>query len=126
MRDEADRLLNQAGEAFRVSQYQVALDLWQSALEIYRDTGNRKGEASSLGNLGLTYGSLGEYQRAIDFQQQSLLIKREIGDRQGEANSIGNLCNAWKSQNRPEVAIVFYKDAVNMYKTIRKDITEFN
>ena len=43
LRAEADRLFDQANEAFRVSQYQAALGLWQSALEIYRDNGDRLG-----------------------------------------------------------------------------------
>ncbi|NJK28297.1 MAG: tetratricopeptide repeat protein, partial [Coleofasciculaceae cyanobacterium SM2_3_26] len=50
----------------------------------------RKGEASSLNNLGIAYDSLGEYQRAIAFHQQSLEIKRQIGDRNGEADSLFN------------------------------------
>ena len=46
--------------------------------------------ASSLGNLGSVYESLGQYQRAIEFDLQSLKIQREIGDRHGEANSLFN------------------------------------
>ncbi len=51
-----------------------------------REIGDRQGEATSLGNLGNAYNSLGQYQQAIDFHQQSLEIAWEIGDRQGEGN----------------------------------------
>jgi tetratricopeptide (TPR) repeat protein len=69
-------------------------------LEITRQIGDRKGEASSLGNLGNAYQSLGEYQRAIDFHQQSLEITRQIGDRRGEALTLQNLGVAYQKSGR--------------------------
>ena len=49
------------------AKFREALILWEAALEIYREIGDRRGEASSLGNLGLAYYSLGQYERAIAF-----------------------------------------------------------
>ena len=63
----------------------------QQSIEIEREIGDRSGEATSLGNLGVAYYSLGQYQRAIEFHQQSIEVKRKIGDRDGEANSLNSL-----------------------------------
>ncbi|MDJ0692695.1 MAG: tetratricopeptide repeat protein, partial [Xenococcaceae cyanobacterium MO_188.B32] len=69
---EADKLLQQGIRQFQISQYREAFQSWQNALTIYREIGDRGGEANSLNNLGNAYYSLGEYARAIEFYQQSL------------------------------------------------------
>ena len=46
---EADRLLDEGIELYRISEWRQALDTWQQALELYRQAGNRTGEAIILG-----------------------------------------------------------------------------
>ncbi|MEM9274652.1 MAG: tetratricopeptide repeat protein [Cyanobacteria bacterium P01_F01_bin.143] len=84
-RAKADRLLDQGFQQSQISQYREALQSWQLALEIYQEIGDRNGEATVIGNLGLAYGNLGQYDQAIEYSQQSLVIFQEIGDRNGEA-----------------------------------------
>ena len=88
---EGDQLFNQGLQLYGVSRYSEAIQTWEKALKIYRETQDHKGEANSIGNLGTTYNSFGQYQRAIEYHQQSLALFQKIGDRNGEANSIGNL-----------------------------------
>ena len=57
---EADRLLQQGIQQYRVSQFREALASWQQALDLYRDIGDRAGESTSLNNIGLTYNKLGD------------------------------------------------------------------
>ncbi|MFB2877415.1 CHAT domain-containing protein, partial [Floridanema aerugineum] len=72
-------------------------------LAIAREIGDRKGEGQSLGNLGITYNSLGDYRKAIEYQQQVLAIARSIGDRNGEGTALNNLGYAlYKSGNLVE------------------------
>ena len=70
----ADQLLQQGIEQFYKSDFRGALTSWEKSLELYRQIGDRQGEAASLGAFGNAYDSLGEYQRAIAFHQQSLDI----------------------------------------------------
>jgi CHAT domain-containing protein/lipopolysaccharide biosynthesis regulator YciM len=118
LKAEADSLFQQGIEAYRVSQYQTALAAWQSALEIYRELGDRQGEANALGSLGIACYSLGEYQRAIDFQNQYLAIAREISDHQGEANALGNLANAYYSLGAYQQAIDFLEQSLAIAREI--------
>ncbi|NEQ09212.1 MAG: tetratricopeptide repeat protein [Moorea sp. SIO4E2] len=92
---EADRLLNQGLEQYKVTQFPEALQSWQKALTIYREIGDRSGEAKSLGSLGNAYHALGNYPKAMENYQQSLTIARAIGDRSGEAYSLNGLGNAY-------------------------------
>ncbi|MCF3618185.1 tetratricopeptide repeat protein [Planktothrix agardhii 1806] len=88
---EADRLLEQGRQQNTTSQYQAAIQSLETALNIYREIGDRNGEGKALNNLGIAYSDLGQYQKAIEFYQQSLTITREIGDRNGEGFALGNL-----------------------------------
>jgi CHAT domain-containing protein/tetratricopeptide (TPR) repeat protein len=94
---EADRLLKQGNQQYKISQFGEALQSWKQALTIYLEIGDRQGEANSIGSLGNAYYSLGQFHWAVKFYKQSLEFSREIGDRQGEANSIGSLGNAYYS-----------------------------
>ena len=115
---EAYRLFEQGNQQDDISQFREALQSWEQALTIYREIGNRKGEAASLGNLGAAYHSLGQYQKAIDFQQQSLEIEREIGNRQGEANSLGNLGLVYDSLGQYQKAINFHQKSLEISREI--------
>ena len=118
LKAEADRLLKQGNQQYKISQFREALQSWEQALTIYRKIGNRQGEAISLGNLGNAYYSLGQYQKAIDFHQQYLEISREIGDRLGEAASLGNLGNAYHSLGQYQKAIDFYEQSLEIEREI--------
>jgi len=85
---------------------------------VYREIGDRQGEASSLNNLGNAYNSLAEYERAIEFHEKSLAISREIGDRQGEASSLNNLGNVYRSLAEYEQAIEFHKLSLALARAI--------
>uniref|UniRef100_A0A1J1JF88 Tetratricopeptide TPR_2 repeat protein n=1 Tax=Planktothrix agardhii TaxID=1160 RepID=A0A1J1JF88_PLAAG len=100
---EADRLLEQGIQQNTTSQYQAAIQSLETALNIFREIGDRNGEGFALGNLGIAYNRLGQYQKAIEFYQQSLTIFREIGDRNGEGLALNNLGLAlFKLKNFPE------------------------
>ncbi|XGV86832.1 MAG: tetratricopeptide repeat protein [Limnothrix sp. BL-A-16] len=91
---------------------------WYHEGELAKLTGDRQGEAKSLGNLGLAYDSLGQVQRAIDFHEQHRAISREIGDRQGEAASLGNLGNAYRSLGQFQRAIDLHEQSLAIKREI--------
>ncbi|NET90846.1 MAG: tetratricopeptide repeat protein [Kamptonema sp. SIO1D9] len=111
--------LTSLGNAYdSLGEYQRAIEFHQQSLEIFREIGDRSGEANSVNNLGNAYYSLGEYQRAIEFHQQSLEIFREIGDRSGEANSVNNLGNAYYSLGEYQRAIEFHQQSLEIKRAI--------
>ncbi len=86
-----------------------AIDYYEQHLEIARETGDRRGEGTALGNLGFAYKILGETRRAIEYYEQALEIKRETGDRHGEGTTLGNLGNAYAALGVTQVAIEYYE-----------------
>jgi len=89
-----------------------AIDLYEQALVIARDLGDRRGEEVHLGNLGLCYADLGETRRAIDYHEQALVIDREIDDRGGEAADLTNLGNRHAALGETRRAIDSYEQAL--------------
>jgi tetratricopeptide (TPR) repeat protein len=58
---EADRLREQGNEQLDAGQFQAAIQSYQQALAVYREIGDRGGEANALQNLGYAYINLGQY-----------------------------------------------------------------
>jgi CHAT domain-containing protein/Tfp pilus assembly protein PilF len=68
-----------------------ALEADAVALEIFRRSGNRKLEGTSLNNIAAVYEHQGHYSEALEQYQQALVIQREVGDRKGEATTLNNI-----------------------------------
>ena len=81
----------------------------QSAAAAARKIGDRRGEATSLGNLGTAFAVLGQTQRAIESFEQQLTITREIGDRRAEGAGLGNIGVVYKNLGETQRAIQFYE-----------------
>ncbi|CAN1208817.1 hypothetical protein TUMEXPCC7403_01250 [Tumidithrix helvetica PCC 7403] len=115
---EADRLLKVGNQQLAKSQYQEALQLCQSALDIYRSSDNRKSEGNTLIVLGCTNNYQGQHQKAIVFFQQSLAIAKQIGDRTGEVYSLIGLGSAYNYLGQFQKAFVFFQQSLAIAKQI--------
>ena len=94
----------------------------EDSLRTFREIGARDNEAWILSNRGIEYFNQGQYAQALQYFQQSLTISQEIGDRESEAKTFSYIGDLLKIQANPELAIVFYKQAVNVYEAIRQNI----
>ena len=63
----------------------------QQALRMFRDLGDRLGQASALRNLGEVQLRTGDYPAAAASHQEALGMFRDLGDRRGQACAISNL-----------------------------------
>lgn len=65
--------------------------LFEEALDLFRNIGDRSGEASCLNSLGVVNRSLNDLDAAEKLFEESVALRREIGDEPGTASSLGNL-----------------------------------
>ncbi|MCG8364547.1 MAG: tetratricopeptide repeat protein [Pseudanabaenales cyanobacterium] len=123
---EADQLLEQGRQQFRVSQFRAALQSWQAALEIYRELGDQAGEGKTLNNIGLVYQNLGDYDypQALDTYQQSLAITREIGDRATEGKTLNNIGSVHLLLGNYPQALDYYQQSLAITREIGDRATE--
>ena len=83
----------------------------------------KRGEASSYGNLGTVFQSLGQYDRAIEYLKKALAIRIQIGDKEGEAADCGNLAVLYQSigefftaEDYSEMALSIARDIKDLQK----------
>jgi hypothetical protein len=89
-----------------------AITFYGQALAIYREIGDREGEATVLGGLGNRYGDIGQISGAIDLYEQALTIHRQFGDRKGIAANLTNLGNRYCDLGQASRAMDLYEEAL--------------
>lgn len=80
-----------------------ALDYYQQALEVRERVNDKRGQAATLYNLGITYLNSGKADRALSYLERALVLNQELDNRQMEADlflTIGQVHLA--NENYPE------------------------
>ena len=115
-------VLNDLGNAYYyLGQYKKAVEFHQQAVARAPDRFHRW-TVVSLNDLGRAYHALGEYQQAMKFHGLALSISRDKGFRAVEGAALSYIGDLLAQQNQPQLAIIFYKQSVNVTESIRKDI----
>jgi CHAT domain-containing protein/Tfp pilus assembly protein PilF len=89
-----------------------ALELFEKALVICREIGDKSGEGKLLNNIGAVYNNLGQYQKALDFYQQSLAISQKIGDKAGEGIIFARIGDIYNNLQEVKLALDYYQQAL--------------
>jgi len=103
-------------------QLQDALMLLKEALTAARVAGDKPIEGRTLDSLGDTYALVKDYEKAQRAYNDALVIRKLVNDRRGERVTLGNIAKILEAQGRDELAIVFYKQAVNVSEAIRGEL----
>jgi len=106
---------------FEKGKYSQALEAYQEAQK-YGNSGDGSASGFILNNIGLVYGRMGANTQALETYRQALALFREFNDRPGERTTLSNIGSLLEKQNKPELAIAFYKEAVNITEAIRQDL----
>jgi tetratricopeptide (TPR) repeat protein len=106
------------GVADEQEDYVKAQQYFEQALVINRESGNRMGEAASLGNLGFGALCQGAYARACGYFEQTLLISREINHRRMEGTSLINLGEVAANQGEYARAYLYFEQALAIFRKI--------
>ena len=89
-----------------------AIEHYQQALAIARETSDRGSEGAWLGSLGTVDMVLGQTGQAIEHYQQALAIARETGNRDGEGAWLGGLGNVYRTLGQTGQAIEHFQQAL--------------
>jgi len=113
-----ERLYEEGEKAYYKSDYQIALEKWQTGLQQAREIGDKRYISQFIGNLGVVYDNLGQYQKALDYYQQSLALAREIGDKRGIGVNLTNLGMAYRNLGEYRKALDYYQQALAINREI--------
>lgn len=110
----ADDLLAQARVTYDGQGPKPALPQFEAALAAYRASGDRRGEAVTIGLIGNCYKHLGDLPRALDLLQSSLAIKRELKDPIEQAKTLNNIGLLYWEQGKLANAVESYTSAIKL------------
>jgi CHAT domain-containing protein/Tfp pilus assembly protein PilF len=99
-----------------------ALTYLNQALAIQQRTGVKPRQAETLSAIGQVQTQLGKYAEAQTTLQRAYVLAQTVGDRATEATALANLGQLADRQKQPEIAILFYKQSVNTYESIRQNL----
>lgn len=104
----------------RGTDYAGAADYFEQALAIYRQLGDRIGEARTCNNLGTVAFRRSFMPSALEWFEQSRNIFRDIGDRRAEKNVTVNLGIIISMMGDYEKARQLFKDAIVVCREINE------
>src|SRR5205085_9868298 len=68
--------------------YEQAAKYLNNALGTSEKSGNKRGEASALGGIAITFQSQGQYEKALEARKKALALFEEIGYKAEVINSL--------------------------------------
>ena len=107
-------LINLATAYNALGQYPQALTHLEQALAVSGKLRDRLAEGQILGLLGTVHANLNENAKSLTFYQQALATQQETGDRPGARLTLSKIAFLLERQKQPEIAIVFYKESINI------------
>jgi predicted ATPase/class 3 adenylate cyclase len=90
------------------------LEMDQQQLAIDRELGNRRSEATTLGNLGWTWLTLGEHAEAKRHLEGALKLIHAVGDRNAESYPLISLSQLALRQNDAALALTHAQSALDI------------
>jgi CHAT domain-containing protein/Tfp pilus assembly protein PilF len=119
--------LNSAGNSsYALGDKLNAIEYCNRALRLSRDIGDRHGEAAVLGSLGTIYTLSGDRQKALEHYHQALPLVRAVNARRDEATVLSGIGKTLADQGQIESSIIFLKQSVNIYETLRGFVKSFS
>jgi tetratricopeptide (TPR) repeat protein len=109
-----------------LKQSREALERYSQALGIYRDVGDRLGEANTLKAIGDVLQFLKQSREALERYDQALGIYRDVGDRLGEANTLKAIGDVLQFLKQSREALERYDQALGIYRDVGDRLGEAN
>jgi CHAT domain-containing protein/tetratricopeptide (TPR) repeat protein len=100
------------------SDYQSALEAYQTALNIYRDIRDLPGQAIALNNIGEIHRNQGEYAQALETYTQALSVLDEQPSARTQASIFHNLGVLYDELGQPEESLKSYQQALEIRQSI--------
>ena len=115
---EAVVFLNVAWAYNRLGEPDAALEHYDRALMLMRQTHNRKGEAQTLNNLGELYETLGQPEQALASYELALERFRALDDLRWQGTVLNNIGHQYISLAEPQRAHAFLRESLDLRRAV--------
>ena len=109
---------NLATNAQFLGQFNKSKALYEKALVIYRETGNRPGEITTLNNLGVFQSTIGDYPKALISLDTALKGSVALGQKRVIAITYSNLAQLNNDQGLYAKGLDYYQKSLDIQKAI--------
>lgn len=103
------------------SEYETAVAAFSETREVWRQLGDRRGEASALMDLGVAHQRMGNLADAQLAYEEALELFDAMGDDTGKATVMGNLATLMKRRGAADQAEALLQKAADMFYELGKD-----
>lgn len=104
---------NDIGNVYsREDKQDEAIASFNRAMKLFADHGDRRGQASALGNLGAHHYNSGDFSLAREFFEKAAEFRRVENDKPGAANLVNNLAAISDKLGEPEQALAYATKAL--------------
>jgi predicted ATPase/DNA-binding SARP family transcriptional activator len=101
-----------------LADYAAAQTFYQESLALYREIGDRYGEAKSVINQGTLAHSLGQHEVAAGYYREGIALCRELGHRQALAIALNNLGQVLDKLGSPAEAATLLHESVSLRREL--------
>ena len=101
----------------RQKRFAEADQLWQQALEVFEALGDRRGQATCLGNLAASASTQGNLERGVELNSRALALFRELKLTGPQARTAYNLALAASRDGKLDQAMEYFKEAGDAWQT---------
>ncbi len=112
--DEGKRLLEKQDK----ESLQGAIDQFEKALKLSRQSRNQNLQALALFGLARTHAKLGNPQKALELYNQTLPILRAVGNRPREATTLNDIGFVYSALGDKQKALEFYSQALPIHRAM--------
>ncbi|MCD4692949.1 MAG: tetratricopeptide repeat protein, partial [Calditrichales bacterium] len=118
--EEKIEVLNKLSEAYKKSLPAKSVEYGKQALELSQKSGDRKGEALALLNIGGGNSLLGNYDKALEYFSKSLSINEKINDKINIAQALNNIGLVYQKLSAFDNALEYHLKALKIREAIEE------
>jgi CHAT domain-containing protein/Tfp pilus assembly protein PilF len=116
-------LIKQGQRLSNQGSYGQALSIYQLALQIAEQLGDKRGIATTLRNIGIVHRSQGNYTQALEYYQKSLKLAEGLGDKALIAPVLNNIGVVHALQGNYTQALEYYQKSLKLKEEIGDKVT---
>jgi tetratricopeptide (TPR) repeat protein len=117
MSNAFDKLANEASQSRRENRVSDAKRQWAEAVELSRQSGNKKELIQALKGSGQIERDMGNNGAALPFYQKAVALCREQDDPLSLAHTVRHLGDVYRSAGQLELAEPCYREALSIYRS---------
>ena len=100
------------------AQREQEIKKYEDALAVYREAGDRSGEASALTDIGRVYNRYGEREKALEYLSQALSLHKLLGNQREEARTLTYMAYVCSGLAQRQKALDYFNQSLRISEAL--------